>query len=422
MACWYEVTSVAISPFCELARWRLERAGIAYHESCHAPLFNVPFTKWAGGGVNVPVVRAPDAVLEARALLDYLDGRVPAAERLYPPDSAERRRVEELVTWLFTDLAIAVRLFAYAHMLPNAGVTGRLMTTRVPWWESALVRGFYPVQAWAMRKALGITPISVETARLKILSAFETLSAALGPKHRYLTSDCFTAADLTFAAVTAPITLPPEYGAPLPTFEDLPPPMQEIVRHVQASPAGQLALAIYREERNPRYRFRDTAPSNGEGRMDRLKRAWGRWISSPTLLRPLFTLLRSHRPVWVLGGQALISRYDDVVEVLARDEEFTIAEINAARMDRISGPFVLGMDRSAQHARELAAITDVVERDDLALIGGIVEAAADEALGAARAQGRLDVANNYCRVVAVSVVSEYFGVPGPTAHILLRLQ
>src|SRR5262249_55241102 len=108
----------------------------------------------------------------------------------------------------------------------------------------------------------------------------------------------------------------------------------------------------------------------------------------------------------------------DVVELLDRDTEFTIAEVNAQRMDRISGPFVLGMDRSAQHDREASAIQAVVRQGDLERIERIVLDAADAAIAAARPAGRLDLAENYVRRVAARVVSGYFGVPGPTEHIL----
>jgi hypothetical protein len=107
MASWYSLTSVAISPFCELARWSLDRAGIPYREACPAPLWNIPFTKLAGGGVNVPVVPAPAAVLDARTLLDYLDARARTDERLFPADADACREVTELVDSFCGDLAIA---------------------------------------------------------------------------------------------------------------------------------------------------------------------------------------------------------------------------------------------------------------------------------------------------------------------------
>ena len=420
MPCWYELTSVRISPFCELARWVLERAGIAYEESCHAPIWNVPFTRLAGGGANVPVVRTPDAVLEARPLLEYIDARARDADKLYPSDPVQRREVDSLVHTFFEDLAISVRLYAHANMLPNGSVAATLMTDRAPRWEAALVKMFYPAQAWAMRKALGITPVSTEKARQDILSTFETISARLQSGQLYLVGDKFTAADLTFAAVTAPLLLPPEYGAPLPKFSDLPLEMEVTARAVQRSPAGQLALRIYRDHRRPPYHFEATAPSAGERLGDRLRRRFAEIIANPRLQRPIFALLRRCRPVWTFGKNAIVTRYPDVVETLRRDQDFTIAEINAARMDRISGPFILGMDRSADYDREAGAIRGVVKPDDLDRIRQIVRRTARALIDAARPNGRIDAAGNYSRIVAARVVTEYFGVPGPAERILMQ--
>jgi Predicted glutathione S-transferase len=114
------------------------------------------------------------------------------------------------------------------------------MTTRAPWIERVFVRLFYPLQAAAMRRALAITPESAERARADILAFFDRLSARIDATHPYLCGTQLTAADLALAAASAPVTLPPEYGAPLPTLTDLPPAMQETVRAIRASRAGEL--------------------------------------------------------------------------------------------------------------------------------------------------------------------------------------
>jgi hypothetical protein len=66
----YKLISIRISPFCELARWVLERQGIRYRESCHAPLLSLPFTWAANRSLNVPVVLAPDATFNVQEFLN----------------------------------------------------------------------------------------------------------------------------------------------------------------------------------------------------------------------------------------------------------------------------------------------------------------------------------------------------------------
>ncbi|HEY0759523.1 MAG TPA: cytochrome P450 [Acidisarcina sp.] len=415
----YQLTSVRISPFCELARWVLERQGIDYQESCHAPVWNVPYTRAAGNTINVPVVQTPDANLQIGEFLTYIDARARDDDKLFPSDPAERADAEVLVHSILTELALTIRLYAYANMLPNRQVTGPLMATRAPWWERAFIRFFYPVQARAMRKVLKITPESVEQARTLILSSFDNMSSRLTAGHTCLVGDKLSAADMVFAAGTAPITLPPEYGAPFPTFEESPAPMQMTVRAVQATPAGQMALRVYREQRVPRYKAADTSASTGVRWRDRLSRWFQRFTANPLLLRAAGRLLRI-KPVVRIGKLTVVSTYDAVVKTLHADQQFTIAEMNAAKMDRISGPFVLGMDRSSQYDRENAAIRSIVKPTDLEWVRQIVSRTAETLVAAAQPYGRIDVSGSYARVSAARVVAEYFGVPGPSEHILMH--
>jgi cytochrome P450 len=89
-------------------------------------------------------------------------------------------------------------------------------------------------------------------------------------------------------------------------------------------------------------------------------------------------------------------------------------------MDRICGPFILGMDRGAQYERENAAIHSILKPTDLEWVRRIASGTAQAMVEAARPYRRLDVSGNLARVSAARVVAEYFGVPGPTEHILMQ--
>ena len=55
---------------------------------------------------------------------------------------------------------------------------------------------------------------------------------------------------------------------------------------VQQSPAGQLALGIYRDHRKPAYQFEATSPTAGERSSDRLSRWFAELAANPALLPP----------------------------------------------------------------------------------------------------------------------------------------
>jgi glutathione S-transferase len=60
--------------------------------------------------------------------------------------------------------------------------------------------------------------------------------------------DRFSAADLTFAALAAPMVLPTEHPFPLPVAL-LSPSMHALVREFREHPAGAFALRVYAEQR-----------------------------------------------------------------------------------------------------------------------------------------------------------------------------
>ena len=54
----HRLITIAISHYCEKARWALDRAGITYVESAHVPLAHLVFTK-AAGGSSTPILVTP---------------------------------------------------------------------------------------------------------------------------------------------------------------------------------------------------------------------------------------------------------------------------------------------------------------------------------------------------------------------------
>jgi len=143
-------------------------------------------------------------------------------------------------------------------------------------------------------------------------------------------------------------------------------------------------------------------------------------LTSPGLLRPSFVFLRRFFPILVLGKRAMVTRHADVIEVLTRDTEFTIAEVNEARFNQGDGPFILGMDRSPQYDTEAATLREVVRPDDLERIRCLVRESAAELIGAAQPSGKIDVVNGLACVVATKTVGSYFGIPAPDEALMMR--
>lgn len=136
--------------------------------------------------------------------------------------------------------------------------------------------------------------------------------------------------------------------------------------------------------------------------------------------RVAFRVLRQFAPVLVVGKTTILTRHADCKEVFERNRDFTISELNAPVMDRVNGPFILGMDSGDQYDRENGILERCVQPGDLDRIRELVRRTATELVDAARPSGRIDVVNGLNRVTAARVVASYFGIPGPNEATLMR--
>ena len=120
-----------------------------------------------------------------------------------------------------------------------------------------------------------------------------------------------------------------------------------------------------------------------------------------------------------IGNRVVAARHRDVTEILARDLDFRIAPINAARIDEVNGPFILGMDRGDRNQGERHALYAALATVDLPAIHDAAAGAADRCLG--EAADAIDVVGGYARRVAGGTAMRLFGVTGPDEETFLEV-
>ncbi|MGE0712419.1 MAG: glutathione S-transferase family protein [Planctomycetota bacterium] len=242
------LVTIGVSHYCEKARWALDRAGAPYVERRHPPVLHVVAAWRAGGGRTVPVlVDGARRLADSSAILAHVDEGLPPERRLYPADPAERAEVERWEDRFDEVLGPHVRRFVYGFVLdrpetpPLLGLGARLS-------ERLVYRACRPLVHGAMRRLLRIDAAGVARSQERIDEVFaETAERIAG--RRYLVGERFSAADLSFAALAAPLLSPARYGVPLPTLEEMPPELRAKVEAYRAHPAGAFALRLYDEER-----------------------------------------------------------------------------------------------------------------------------------------------------------------------------
>jgi glutathione S-transferase len=245
--------TIPISHFCEKARWALDRAGLPYREERHVQGVHQLISRRAGGRGTVPVLVTTDGVFgESEEILDWVDQRTVPEQRLFPVEGDERAEVLALCRRFDDVLGPRGRRLIYVHMLAARGLALQFNNQGVPGWEGGLLRYGWPLAARFVARELDIRPgVEVEDERA-VWGEFDFVAGLLSDRGPYLSGDRFGAADLTFAALSASMLAPPQYGVALPQPDVLPPATAELIERAREHPAGRFAMRLFAEHRAQR--------------------------------------------------------------------------------------------------------------------------------------------------------------------------
>jgi glutathione S-transferase len=238
------------SHYCEKARWALDRVGLPYVEEAHITFFHAVASWRAGGRRSTPVlVHAGRTYPDSTDILLHLDQLFPGS--LYPHAPSARAECLAVEHELDERFGPHTRRWAYHSLLPLGREAAEVMAIGVPSYQRLALPLLFDAIVLSIRLALRITPASAARSLERVRRTFASLSDRLRDGRRYLLGDRFTAADLTFAALAAPVLFPPGY-ARLPPFERAPAAMRAEVEALRATLAGRLGLRLYAEERQAR--------------------------------------------------------------------------------------------------------------------------------------------------------------------------
>jgi len=240
--------TIPLSHYCEKARWALDRCALAYREEPHAPLLHRFATQRNGGGTVPVLVHGSSRLFTSTDILVHADS-ICGGDMLYPRDPTLRREVAALVERFDAELGPHTRRWAYAQLLPQTALLRSVWSRQVPRFEASLLPVITPLARRLVRSAYRITPENAQRSLERLRGVFCQVDECLRDGRRFLVGERFTAADLTFAALAAPVLFPVECRAVHPPLDAVPAAMREEVSRLRGTDAGRYALRMFSEER-----------------------------------------------------------------------------------------------------------------------------------------------------------------------------
>jgi hypothetical protein len=155
-------------------------------------------------------------------------------------------------------------------------------------------------------------------------------------------------------------------------------------------------------------------------RRARLVERLGRGQALPALAARLG--IRFAKKPFRFRKQVVAARHDQVRELLCRDLDFGIAGVNAVKIDEVNdGPFILGMDRSAELEVERRALYAALAAVDFEALREAAGREIDAVLSAVPAGREIDAIGAYARPIAAHTAQRLFGASGPNDEMFMEV-
>jgi glutathione S-transferase len=234
----------------ELSRFLMGHYGIEHQEQRHTLGYIFLSTFRHGSTLIFPLLYSDSFKLVGpRAMANYFDTRCAPGLRLFPDDKTKMPQIESDWTQFNNTLAFATARFGYYHLLPHRDIMISPLSQGTPSNEQKAVASSYSFFSGLLTILLRLSAQSAQASLDQIRFIFDAVEARLISGAQFLIGDRLTLSDLAFAVAAAPVVLPPTYGGPIPSFDEMPVEIQTVVNEMRSRGAGAFALRIYKQQR-----------------------------------------------------------------------------------------------------------------------------------------------------------------------------
>ncbi len=227
-------------------RWALDYKGIAHRRRVLGPDYLIRVWRATGQG-KLPVLWLHSrAIADSTRIIAALEEHYPEP-RLYPRDTATRQRALALEDDLDETLGPALRAAIVTPLFRHdPEIALRVLTTGMRGKAYRTLRPLLRIFPSFYRFRHGIRENNLERDRIIVAAALDRIEQER-QNRAYLVGEAFTVADLTAAALLAPLLQPPEIQYPLQV--ELAPYLKDYRATLLRHPAAQWAARIYRQHR-----------------------------------------------------------------------------------------------------------------------------------------------------------------------------
>lgn len=217
-----------ISHFCEKARWALDFKGLNYQKVNCLPGLHARKNKKMAKFSSVPILKHNDIIIQGSAqIIDYLEVEFPENPLIFS-DEQLNNEAKEWERFADEQIGPHVRRIIYHDLLNHPNIVIPIFSHEGPWYSSLYFKLTYPKLTQIMRKLMKINDDSVRESKDILQDSLSKLNQHLSSSsNNYLVGNRFSRADLSVAALLAPLFSPKEYGLNWP--ETFPPEIQSLI-------------------------------------------------------------------------------------------------------------------------------------------------------------------------------------------------